>query len=213
MKTGIFYIGLLVLTVNFFTSCSSTTSYTRYKVAKKSESENTGSIRYGKNKTVKKKKYHNVNTGKSADVVTVEEFQKKLGKIKKLNGSLTSREKLLFEVVKFLDTPYKYGGQSKNGIDCSAFTQQVYRNSLGIELPRTAREQFKVGDKVTDLKFGDLVYFDTQTGSFPGHVGIYLGDSLFAHASSIQGVTITPLNNKYFKKRYVGARRITSIDK
>ncbi len=212
MKSGLFLIGLVFISANLLISCSSTTSYTRYKTAKKERETEKYSVRYGKTEKTKKKSYKNPASKESKETLTVKEFQKKLGKIKKLNGALTERERLLFEIVKYLDTPYKYGGQSQKGIDCSAFTQQVYKNSLGVELPRTAREQYKVGDKVSELKFGDLVYFDTQQGVFPGHVGIYLGDSLFAHASSIQGVTITPLNNKYFKKRYVGARRITSID-
>ncbi len=213
MKSVIFLIGLIFISANLLISCSSTTSYSRYKTTKKEPDTENYSVRYGKKKKTKEKSYKNPESGESKDIVSVKEFREKLGKIKKLNGALTDRERLLFEIVKYLDTPYKYGGQSQKGIDCSAFTQQVYKKSLGVLLPRTAREQYKVGDKVSDLKFGDLVYFDTQQGVFPGHVGIYLGDSLFAHASSIQGVTITPLNNKYFKKRYIGARRITSIDK
>ncbi len=212
MKFGIFLTAVVFISANLFISCSSTTSYSRYKTAKKKTETESYSVRYGNKKKPKKNVYKNPVSKESKDVVAVKDFQKKLGKIKKLNGALTNREKLLFEIVKYLDTPYKYGGQSKKGIDCSAFTQQVYKKSLGVELPRTAREQYKVGKKVSELKFGDLVYFDTQKGVFPGHVGIYLGDSLFAHASSVQGVTITPLNNKYFKKRFVGARRITSID-
>jgi cell wall-associated NlpC family hydrolase len=138
------------------------------------------------------------------------EFVKKYKYLEQLGDALTPREKLLFEIVKYLDTPYQYGGNSLNGIDCSAFTQNVYAKSLGVKLPRTAREQFHTGESVSraQLKFGDLVFFNTTTRSYPGHVGIYLGNDLFAHASLSHGVTISSLVSKYYAERFVGGRRI-----
>ena len=119
------------------------------------------------------------------------------------------REEILLEVIKYLDTPYKYGGNTENGIDCSGFTKQIFSNALKIELPRSAREQFDVGEKVEgDLDFGDLVFFNTRRRSNPGHVGIYIGDNQFIHASRTLGVTISSLDEAYYKKRYVGARRV-----
>ncbi len=120
------------------------------------------------------------------------------------------REEILLQVIKFLDTPYKYGGNAEDGIDCSGFTRQIFLNALNIELPRSAREQFNIGEKVEreDLSFGDLVFFNTQRRSFPGHVGIYIGDDQFIHASRTLGVTISSLEEAYYKKRYVGAKRI-----
>lgn len=119
------------------------------------------------------------------------------------------REEILLEVIKYLDTPYKYGGNSESGIDCSGFTKQIFANALKIELPRSAREQFDVGERVDgDLDFGDLVFFNTRRRSNPGHVGIYIGDNQFIHASRTLGVTISSLDEAYYKKRYVGARRI-----
>ena len=143
--------------------------------------------------------------------VNTDEFVKKYSKLKKFDIALTSREKILFEVVNFLETPYKYGGTSSNGIDCSSFTQNVFKNSLEIFIPRTAREQYKFGEDVAipeKLSFGDLVFFNTSKRYFPGHVGIYLGDNLFVHASRSLGVTVTSMNDSYFLKRYVGARRV-----
>ena len=104
---------------------------------------------------------------------------------------------------------YKLGGTDENGIDCSGYTMMVYENSLGKLLPRNSAEQYRVGIPVeySDLKFGDLVFFDT-TGEPASHVGIYLGDDLFAHASVSLGVTISTLESPYFKTRYNGARRI-----
>lgn len=122
----------------------------------------------------------------------------------------TLRESVLMEIIKYLDTPYKYGGNSKNGIDCSAFTQTIYKNTLSINLERSARLQFKQGKKISDkndLEFGDLIFFNTRQRVKPGHVGIYIGESLFAHASSKKGVTISSLDHSYYSNRYMGARR------
>jgi len=139
------------------------------------------------------------------------EYKSLINKLSITNKSNPNKAKLLSELVKFLDTPYLYGGNSKNGIDCSAFTQQVFDNSLSIKLPRTAREQFRIGKRIGDLeelKFGDLIYFDTSRIHYPGHVGIYLGENLFAHASSSQGVIISNLENSYYVNKFIGASRL-----
>ncbi|MCF6268616.1 MAG: C40 family peptidase [Melioribacteraceae bacterium] len=123
---------------------------------------------------------------------------------------LSDREKVMMEIVKYLNTPYQYGGNNKSGIDCSAFTQNVFQKSLGFNLPRTASQQYNNGEKIPNqhsLQFGDLVFFDTTKDRFPGHVGIFLSDNLFAHASFSKGVTVSSLESTYFKTRYVGARR------
>jgi cell wall-associated NlpC family hydrolase len=117
--------------------------------------------------------------------------------------------KMMREMSKMMGVSYKLGGEDQDGIDCSAYTMLVYRNALREQLPRTSAEQFKIGAPVTseDLKFGDLVFFNT-TGEPGSHVGIYLGDDLFAHASVTLGVTISSLESAYYKKRYEGARRV-----
>jgi len=123
----------------------------------------------------------------------------------------SQKEIMIMEIIKYMNTPYKYGGNSLNGIDCSAFTQNVYQNSWMIPLNRSARDQFIQGTPVndrSDLKFGDLVFFNTRRRVKPGHVGIYIGDNLFAHASSKLGVTVSSLEYDYYNKRYMGARRI-----
>ena len=122
----------------------------------------------------------------------------------------TIREKMLMEVIKYLNTPYKYGGTTKDGIDCSAFTQILYRDVFNINLERSARLQYTQGSEVTngnELKVGDLVFFNTRKRVKPGHVGIYIGDNLFAHASTKKGVTITSLDYDYYSRVYMGARR------
>jgi cell wall-associated NlpC family hydrolase len=122
----------------------------------------------------------------------------------------TIREKMLMEIITYLGTPYKYGGNTKSGIDCSAFTQTVYQDVFNIKLERSARLQYKQGEvieKGDELKYGDLVFFNTRQRVKPGHVGIYIGDRLFAHASTKKGVTITSLDYDYYSRVYMGARR------
>ncbi|RKY91971.1 MAG: hypothetical protein DRQ13_10875, partial [Ignavibacteriae bacterium] len=123
----------------------------------------------------------------------------------------SAKEKVLMEIIKYLDTPYKYGGNSKDGIDCSAFTQTIYKNTLSFNLERSARLQYKQGIEISDkedLKFGDLIFFNTRRNVRPGHVGIYIGENLFAHASSKKGVTISSLDHSYYKNRFMGGRRM-----
>lgn len=109
----------------------------------------------------------------------------------------------------FLGTPYRFGGESETGIDCSSFVQQVFREHE-IDLPRTAREQIKVGTEVAqgDLRKGDLVFFQTYA-RFPSHVGIYLGEGKMIHASSGKGeVTVSDMNSDYYRSRFLGAKRV-----
>jgi|WetSurMetagenome_2_1015567.scaffolds.fasta_scaffold36446_3 murein DD-endopeptidase / murein LD-carboxypeptidase len=127
------------------------------------------------------------------------------------NAAITNLDqaKMMREISKMMGVSYKLGGDDEHGIDCSAYTMNVYKNSIGKPLPRTSGEQFTTGIPVQyeDLKFGDLVFFNT-TGEVASHVGIYLGDDLFAHASVSLGVTISSLESFYYKQRYEGARRI-----
>jgi cell wall-associated NlpC family hydrolase len=113
----------------------------------------------------------------------------------------------------FLGTRYRFGGSSKNGIDCSSFVQQVFRE-LEVLLPRTAREQFQIGNEVSpgDLQKGDLIFFRTYA-HFPSHVGIYLGNNRMIHASSHDHrVVISPMNTQYYRTRFIGAKRIAKIN-
>lgn len=118
---------------------------------------------------------------------------------------------IMGKIMDYLGTPYRFGGTASNALDCSAFTQRIFNESANIMLPRVAREQVNVGKKINkkDLQFGDLVFFYTYSKRFASHVGIYLGDNLFAHASSRHGVTVSSLESSYYKKNYLGARRLT----
>src|SRR5512134_17053 len=123
------------------------------------------------------------------------------------------KERLVRIAQRMLDIPYRFGGSSFLGIDCSAYVQKVF-SLLDIMLPRTAREQFRRGIRVgkDELAVGDLVFFRTYA-KFPSHVGIYLGDNRFIHASSSERkVTIDSLDAPYYIKRFVGARRLPLND-
>jgi cell wall-associated NlpC family hydrolase len=120
--------------------------------------------------------------------------------------------KLVLFAKKLLNIPYRFGGNSLFGIDCSAYVQKVY-SLIGVNLPRSAREQFTEGDPIdkSELSIGDLVFFRTYA-SFPSHVGIYLGNNLFIHASSrSKKVTIDSLDTPYYTKRFFGAKRIIEM--
>lgn len=132
---------------------------------------------------------------------------------KEKNKAITplDQSKMMRAISRYMGTPYEYGGMSVDGMDCSAYTLLVYKESIGKALPRSAQAQSKIGASVRfeDLKFGDLVFFNT-TGAQGSHVGVYLGDDLFAHASVTLGVTISSLESSYYKNRYEGARRIVT---
>jgi cell wall-associated NlpC family hydrolase len=117
---------------------------------------------------------------------------------------------LLESVDEWYGTRYRMGGTSKNGIDCSAFVQAVFAAAYGMTLPRTAREQHRVAQRISraELKEGDLVFFNTRGGV--SHVGIYLQNNKFIHASTSKGVTVSDLFEPYYLKRFIAAGRIES---
>ncbi|MEI6946607.1 NlpC/P60 family protein [Paraflavisolibacter sp. H34] len=103
---------------------------------------------------------------------------------------------------------YQYGGSSKDGIDCSAFVQTLYSASYGTLLPRTASEQYGYTQRIepTELKEGDLVFFNTSGGV--SHVGLFLTNTKFVHASTTGGVMVSDLNEAYWSKRFIGCGRV-----
>lgn len=125
------------------------------------------------------------------------------------NNDALDRHALLSEIMPLMREPYRKKGTGAKGFDCSGFTMRVYKNILDLDLPHSSRLQFSMGKPIErdSLKIGDLVFFKTRK-KIPSHVGIYVGDGLFAHASLKIGVTISLLDGKYYKKRYVGARRV-----
>ncbi len=123
---------------------------------------------------------------------------------------------LAIYAISLYDTPYQYGGKSRtNGFDCSGFVQYVFRNSLGLQLPRTSAEMSRAGTPLgqDQLKPGDLVFFNTAHSPY-SHVGIFVGENRFVHSPrSGKAIMMSSMNDKYWRTRYNGARRITSSNK
>lgn len=124
------------------------------------------------------------------------------------SNSVTS--KLLREADSWMGVPYVWGGNDRNGVDCSGFVTQVYLRSLDIKLPRTSAQQQEYCTAISrdDLQPGDLVFFTVRGGDRVGHVGIYIGDGNMVHSSSSKGVIITPLSTPYFVTNYHSAGRV-----
>lgn len=119
-------------------------------------------------------------------------------------------DEVMYKVIEYLNTPYLWGGTSKRGIDCSGFVQAVMYQSIGIMLPRTSYEQSNVGTDVTrsELKFGDLLFFDTMNRGRVSHVGIYLSDGYFVHSGSKTGVAVASLDSDFYSRVFLRAKRV-----
>ncbi len=110
----------------------------------------------------------------------------------------------------FLGTPYRFGGASRYGMDCSGLVLRVYNDVYGIKLPHNTYKLYKRGRTIPlrNLKIGDLVFFSEKQRNRLSHVGIYMGNGYFIHASSSSGVIMSRLNSRYYKKHCIGAKRI-----
>lgn len=114
-------------------------------------------------------------------------------------------------VIQWMGVPYKYAGNTKRGIDCSGLTQKFYKDVYNLEIPNTSIKQWKVTNRILkdSLKSGDLVFFKSQRSPTGWHVGIYLNDGLFLHASSRkEDVKISSLNDPYYLRNFKGGGRL-----
>ncbi|AKG72136.1 bifunctional murein DD-endopeptidase/murein LD-carboxypeptidase [Serratia fonticola] len=118
------------------------------------------------------------------------------------------KSKIMDQYADWKGVRYRLGGESKRGIDCSAFVQRTFREQFGMDLPRSTYQQEDMGKQIQRAKLrpGDLVLF--RAGSTGRHVGIYLGNDKFVHASTSSGVTISSLSDNYWDKRYREGRRL-----
>lgn len=118
------------------------------------------------------------------------------------------KSRLMDQYASWKGVRYRLGGSSRSGIDCSAFVQRTFQEQFGLTLPRSTSEQQETGRSVSRNKLvtGDLVLF--RAGSTGRHVGIYIGNNQFVHASTSNGVMISNINEPYWSKRYNEARRV-----
>ncbi|PHR70299.1 MAG: peptidase P60 [Lutibacter sp.] len=130
------------------------------------------------------------------------------GSAKKTTRVISVQDKLEIEYQKYKGIPYKYGGTTKRGFDCSGFVNTVYLNAFHIDLPRTTTLMSKEGEKVSKskLKPGDLIFFKPSKKYL--HLGIYVGYGQFIHSSTSKGIIKSRLDNIYWKDKYRFSRRI-----
>lgn len=146
------------------------------------------------------------NSGnRNEDKRFVETYSAKLG----IDLDKNCDHKLIKAVSDWLGVPYKYGGQSQSGTDCSGFVGQVYKEVYGISVERSANGLYESSKHISrgELREGDLVFFKINTTKV-GHVGIYLTNGYFIHASTKKGVTVSNLEETYYAKYYFAAGRI-----
>lgn len=179
-KTNLFIYNIFIAIFLLLCSCSPTKRFTR--PSRSSTNVEDTYSRKNKKRTKRKqnRNYLSINEGKMMDII---------------NG--------------YIGIPYKWGGMSYSGMDCSGFVKKVYKKSHGINLPHNSKKQSNYGDKVArrDMKLGDLIFFRVNFFKID-HVGIYIGEGRFAHASISSGVVISKLNDPYYNERFAFAKRL-----
>ncbi len=187
------------------------------KKAEEKKGLNVSSISFNDYKTTYEsanEKLKNRPHSKYEPIISKEDYEKLVYNPNENQGHIATGSNILAKKQAFMDfyndwknVKYKLGGESRKGIDCSAFTQRAFKDKFGIDLPRTTLTQVNVGIEVkkSDLKMGDLVFFKTSKRN--KHVGIYMGDGSFLH-SSVKGIQFTELDKSFYKDAYWTARRI-----
>lgn len=198
MLKKLFFMGFLIipLAIISFTGCSSSSSDGEYSVKQ--------------NKKTKKTEEVASLTGiQKKSLIEQSNLETLTNIVSEYSNNSVDRDAVMIKIIELINTPYLWGGTTTNGIDCSAFVQRVMKYALNIDLPRTSIMQSTVGDPVEreNLQFGDLIFFNT-IGSRISHVGIYLGENVFAHSSSSGGVKTSSLTEDYYNAKYVTARRV-----
>lgn len=210
MKTSLLGIATVICTM-FITSCSSLTPV--------SEVKEYSSRSFVPQTRLMETQTKLINKRANLDVEPVNVNEEKDASLLVLNSVLDETNNLfvdflLQEAETYIGTPYRYGGTTRRGIDCSAFVKNVFE-TFNMNLPRISAEQAKQGVRISteEARQGDLVFFATRGGGRVSHVGIVHGRNedgvlTFIHSSTSQGVIITPLNDNYWGKRFLYAKRI-----
>jgi cell wall-associated NlpC family hydrolase len=151
------------------------------------------------------------SSAKANDVVPADAGNASGGTRSFLSGVASKAGDVVVGALNMIGVRYRWGGDTPDsGLDCSGFVRYVFQDTLGMTLPRRAEEMSRVGEKVrvSELKPGDLVFFNTMRRSF-SHVGIYIGDNKFVHSPSTGStIRVDDMENAYWEKRFQGARRI-----
>jgi len=154
-------------------------------------------------------------SGESDDMDSLLAQKGLLVHLREVRNSVTERASdLVVNAMGFLGVPYRRGGSSENGVDCSGFVRTIYEQTVGLMLPRRANEQAAATQKIdrSELKPGDLVFFNTMRRTF-SHVGIYVGDNKFIHAPKPGArVRVEDMGLSYWNTRFDGARRVEGAE-
>jgi hypothetical protein len=162
-----------------------------------------------------KETYHTVyakaeiaNLEENPGIESANSLQIKYAILLNLPVETTFNIRMLEFIEEWYGTPYRYGGTSKKGVDCSAFVNFFMSAVYGLDIPRNSKEQYDAAKKIKkkQLEEGDLVFFNTRRGI--SHVGVYIGNNKFVHASTSNGVIISDLDDDYFSRRYIGSGRL-----
>jgi lipoprotein Spr len=216
-RTGVIFSLLLLTAIQMFnTACSRMffreTASRTHRVLPHQNTENNDSTFYDEDRVVLNRSVNSQNRQITAHKSENPEFlntqvSDSIG-ISELYG-----DKILNLAMKYIGLPYCYGGLGKKCIDCSGFVLRVF-GELGIDLPHNAQAQSKYGTVIKskdELIKGDVVFFkgSYKTSNFITHTGIYDGNNMFVHASSGSGVTITSMDDSWWRKKFVcGARLV-----
>lgn len=209
---------VIIPTIFLFTACSNKNQNLESSQIQQTSQKSTLSYKeYVKSYENKYEKKDNISLKPDYEsVLNPKEYKSLFSDKKEIENNLIQSNKLTIPTRKqafndfyneWKNVRYKLGGESKKGIDCSAFTQRVFKDKFGIELPRTTLTQVNMGKEVkkTELIPGDLVFF--KTSKTDKHVGVYVGNNNFMHAS-IKGIQFTSLDKPFYKKNYWTSRRI-----
>jgi len=184
-------------------------SFTPDGILQNTESDGTKSIKANAEPTVAKNKDNQgVTSNPGSFIEKLAGIQFKYAMMLDVNVESLKNITLFGFIDNWLGTHYRMGGTTKKGIDCSALTSSLLMAVYGFAVPRTARQQYQATEhiKKEDLKEGDLVFFNTRGGV--SHVGLYLDNDYFFHASSSDGVTISSLNDNYYARRFICGGRV-----